>query len=122
MAEVSDDKSLPKESRKRLQIENAPHKSEAAALVTLANKISNLRDLVGNPPPGWSVEPRRIYLIGPRMLLMGYQCGSRDFVRCSTRLTPTDHDLRVKPNRIFYTCLRVHVLVMGASPMGTALS
>jgi GTP diphosphokinase / guanosine-3',5'-bis(diphosphate) 3'-diphosphatase len=72
VAEVSDDKSLPKESRKRLQIENAPHKSEAAALVTLADKISNLRDLVGNPPPGWSVEPRRIYFDWARMLLMGY--------------------------------------------------
>jgi GTP diphosphokinase / guanosine-3',5'-bis(diphosphate) 3'-diphosphatase len=61
VAEVTDDKSLPKEVRKRLQIENAPHKSEAAALVSMADKISNLRDVSANSPPGWSIERRRDY-------------------------------------------------------------
>lgn len=45
VAEVSDDKDLPKEERKRLQVVNAPHKSKEAKLVKLADKLYNLRDL-----------------------------------------------------------------------------
>lgn len=40
--EVTDDKSLPKAERKRLQIENAPHKSTGAKLINIADKISNV--------------------------------------------------------------------------------
>jgi guanosine-3',5'-bis(diphosphate) 3'-pyrophosphohydrolase len=40
--EVTDDKSLPKEERKRLQIENAPSKSTGAKLIKIADKISNV--------------------------------------------------------------------------------
>src|SRR5579871_3784275 len=43
VAEVTDDKSLPKATRKQLQIDNAPHKSTRAATIKLADKISNLR-------------------------------------------------------------------------------
>ena len=43
--EVTDDNSLPKEDRKRLQIEHAPHIGKRAALVKLADKTSNLRDV-----------------------------------------------------------------------------
>ena len=39
--ECTDDKSLPYLDRKRLQIETAPHKSEKAKLVKLADKICN---------------------------------------------------------------------------------
>ncbi len=61
VAEVSDDKSLPKSERKRLQIEQAPHLSPRAALVKLADKICNLRDVASRPPAGWSLERRREY-------------------------------------------------------------
>ena len=60
--EVTDDKSLPKEERRRLQVEHAPHLSPAAKLIKLANKISNVRDVTDSPPSGWSVESRREYL------------------------------------------------------------
>lgn len=40
--EVTDDKSLPKEERKRLQIESAPNKSTGAKLIKIADKISNI--------------------------------------------------------------------------------
>ncbi len=43
MAEVSDDKSLPKTERKRLQIEHAAECSNRAKLVKLADKLYNLR-------------------------------------------------------------------------------
>ena len=52
--EVTDDKQLPKEDRKRLQIEHAPHLSRRAKLVKLADKLYNLRDLQRSVPVGWS--------------------------------------------------------------------
>eukprot|EP00842_Homolaphlyctis_polyrhiza_P003040 jgi/Hompol1/3737/HPOL_003332-RA len=54
--ECTDDKTLPKADRKRLQIENAPHKSDKAKLVKMADKIYNLRDLKRNPPSDWSKQ------------------------------------------------------------------
>lgn len=50
VAEVTDDKSLPKAERKRLQILTASTKSIEAKQVKLADKICNLRDLRDNPP------------------------------------------------------------------------
>lgn len=61
VAEVTDDKSLPKEDRKRLQVEHASHLSDRARLVKLADKISNLRDIVLSPPEGWSTERKLAY-------------------------------------------------------------
>ena len=60
VSELTDDKSLPKAERKRLQIEHAPHMSREGALVKLADKICNLRDMV-SPPQGWSLERQREY-------------------------------------------------------------
>jgi guanosine-3',5'-bis(diphosphate) 3'-pyrophosphohydrolase len=61
VAEVTDDKSLPKAERKRLQIEHAAHISEHARLVKLADKICNLRDIVTSPPSDWPLERRQEY-------------------------------------------------------------
>lgn len=59
--EVTDDKSLSKEERKRAQIEHAAHISDQAKLVKLADKISNLRDIVGSPPADWDVVRKNEY-------------------------------------------------------------
>jgi guanosine-3',5'-bis(diphosphate) 3'-pyrophosphohydrolase len=59
--EVTDDKSLRKEERKRLQIERAAHKSHPARLVKLADKICNLRDVADAPPANWDTGRRREY-------------------------------------------------------------
>jgi guanosine-3',5'-bis(diphosphate) 3'-pyrophosphohydrolase len=59
--EVTDNKTLPKEHRKQLQIANAASKSDAAKLVKLADKISNLRDIAATPPANWDVERRQAY-------------------------------------------------------------
>ena len=61
VGEVTDDRTLAKPERKRLQIEHAPHMSRRAALVKLADKTSNLRDVAANPPRGWPLERRRAY-------------------------------------------------------------
>lgn len=60
--EVTDDKSLPKVERKRLQIEHAAHANPKAKLVKLADKICNLRDIAANPPANWSEARKREYL------------------------------------------------------------
>ncbi|CAL1241945.1 HD domain-containing protein [Candidatus Methylocalor cossyra] len=61
VVEVTDDKNLPKEERKRLQIEHAPFLSEAAKCVKLADKIFNLRDIASRPPADWNLQRRQAY-------------------------------------------------------------
>jgi len=61
VAEVTDDKNLEKQDRKRLQIEHAHALSPAAGLVKLADKIANLRDVAQSPPSNWSLKRRQEY-------------------------------------------------------------
>jgi len=59
--EVSDDKSLSKAERKRLQIEHAEQLSRRARLVKLADKICNVRDMASSAPHDWTLARRREY-------------------------------------------------------------
>ncbi|XP_026825495.1 guanosine-3',5'-bis(diphosphate) 3'-pyrophosphohydrolase MESH1 isoform X1 [Ooceraea biroi] len=59
--EVTDDKTLPKAERKRLQVQHAPHLSREAKLVKLADKLYNLRDLERSTPIGWTNERVKEY-------------------------------------------------------------
>ena len=61
VAEVTDDKQLPKAERKRLQIEHASGLSKEAKLVKLADTICNLRDVAERAPEGWDLARRREY-------------------------------------------------------------
>jgi (p)ppGpp synthase/HD superfamily hydrolase len=63
VAEVTDDKSLPKAERKRLQIEKTPDKSRRAKLLKIADKTSNLRALIQSPPGKWTDERLRDYVV-----------------------------------------------------------
>jgi (p)ppGpp synthase/HD superfamily hydrolase len=56
--EVSDDKSLPKEERKRLQIAHASQLSAGATLIKLGDKIANTHELLESVPADWS--PKRV--------------------------------------------------------------
>lgn len=60
--EVTDDKTLPKAERKQRQIEHAPHISDGAKQLKLGDKISNITDVMHNPPAGWSKERRLEYI------------------------------------------------------------
>ena len=60
--EVSDDTSLPKEERKRLQIAHAPGLSEAARRIKIADKTCNITDIAQDPPPDWSLTRRLEYV------------------------------------------------------------
>lgn len=54
--ECTDDKSLDKVQRKKLQIEHAKEISTAAKLVKLSDKLSNMKDLMFNPPTHWTEQ------------------------------------------------------------------
>lgn len=58
---VTDDKSLPKEERKRQQVQHAAHVPHGAKLIKLADKTANLRDLTEFPPASWPAFRRREY-------------------------------------------------------------
>jgi (p)ppGpp synthase/HD superfamily hydrolase len=71
VAEVTDDKSLPKETRKQLQVEHTPEKSPRAQTLKLADKISNLRAIIASPPVGWSPERKQQYFEWARQVVSG---------------------------------------------------
>ncbi len=62
VSEVTDDKKLSKEERKRKQVEHAAAKSARAKILKLADKTSNLRSLTKSPPADWSKQRKREYL------------------------------------------------------------
>ena len=61
VAELTDDKRLPKEVRKKRQISRARRLSHGAKQVKLADKLCNLRELLASPPSHWSTERRAGY-------------------------------------------------------------
>ena len=52
--ELTDDKHQHKQARKDAQIQHAPHATQKAKLVKLADKLYNLRDLNRQTPVKWS--------------------------------------------------------------------
>lgn len=79
--EVTDDKSLPKAERKQKQIEHAPHLSNGAKQVKLADKISNITDVMKNPPAGWSLERRLEYIEWGEKVVAGLRGANADLER-----------------------------------------
>ncbi len=76
--ELTDDKSLAKAERKRLQIEHAPHLSRGAKQIKLADKISNIRDVTTNPPDGWDLQRRRGYVEWGEKVVAGLRGSNAD--------------------------------------------
>ncbi len=60
--EVTDDKSLSKGDRKRLQVENANHKSLRVKHIKLTDKACNIQDIATSPPSGWSMDRKLEYV------------------------------------------------------------
>lgn len=69
--EVTDDKSLPKAERKQKQIEHAPYLSDGAKQIKLGDKISNITDVMNDPPAGWSKERRLEYIVWGEKVVAG---------------------------------------------------
>ena len=70
VAEVTDDKSLPKQVRKDKQLADASHKSDGASVIKLADKTSNLLALASSPPP-WPRDRKRAYVEWARAVVSG---------------------------------------------------
>jgi len=73
VAEVTDDPALDKNAKKAAQEAKAPLMSYAAKLVKMADKTSNVSDLVNNPP-GWKLESYRGYVASAKRIV--YAMGS----------------------------------------------
>jgi guanosine-3',5'-bis(diphosphate) 3'-pyrophosphohydrolase len=69
--EVTDDASLPKKTRKQLQVEHAPRLSSAAKQLKIADKICNVRDIAERPPAEWSRERKTAYLEWTEQVVAG---------------------------------------------------
>ena len=62
VAEVTDNKALPKAERKQAQVDAAPHKSDRAKILKLCDKASNLGAMAVSPPANWDSDRRKDYL------------------------------------------------------------
>jgi len=62
VAEVTDDKSLPKAERKKRQVEHTARISDRAKLIKIADKTCNVRDIAHSPPEDWNMRRRIGYL------------------------------------------------------------
>lgn len=62
VAEVTDDKSLPKAERKKLQVEHTAQMSDRTKLIKIADKACNVRDVAHSPPENWDLQRRKAYL------------------------------------------------------------
>ena len=60
--EVTDDKKLPWQERKRLQVSHASEVSRLGALLKIADKMANVYDIAHHPPYGWPLERKLNYL------------------------------------------------------------
>jgi guanosine-3',5'-bis(diphosphate) 3'-pyrophosphohydrolase len=60
--ELTDDKSLTKEERKKEQLTGAGQLSPEARLVRISDKICNIYDILYAPPLNWGIERRIDYL------------------------------------------------------------
>lgn len=84
--EVTDDKSLPKQTRKLMQIEHAPHLSENAKKLKLADKITNLSDILNDPPADWPQERKYEYFLWAEKVVQGLKGVNSNLETMAARL------------------------------------
>ena len=67
--EVTDTKFLGKQTRKQLQAVKAGHASAAGQQIKIADKICNLRDILGSPPVDWTLERKQKYFDDAKLVV-----------------------------------------------------
>ena len=80
--EVTDDKSLPKPERKEVQVRQAPELSHRAKLVRIADKISNVHDVLHAPPADWTVDWRVSYIDWTERVVEGCRGAHQELEAC----------------------------------------
>ena len=101
--EVTDDKSLDKLERKRLQVVKAHTKSNDAKMIKIADKLANLRDFK-SPPAGWSEARIGAYIQFSELVARGC-AGANDVLdrlisECLNEF-PIARELDTSKNRLF---------------------
>jgi len=71
VADVTDDKSLRSDMRKKHQVEHAPHINTKSKLVKLADKLYNLKELTTSQPHAWTVERTQGYFVWAHAVING---------------------------------------------------
>ena len=71
VVECTDDMSLPKAERRRLQVVDAPKKSASAKLIKIADKVSNVRARIFANPSGEQREDLADYLAWAEQVVAG---------------------------------------------------
>ena len=71
VVECTDNKSLEKPERKRLQILTAPHKSNEAKMIKIADKTCNLASILMDPPDGWNLQRQKEYFLWAEQVVQG---------------------------------------------------
>lgn len=91
VAELTNDEALPKAQQKQAQIAKAPHYSDRAAHIKMADKTANLRDIITAPPP-WSAQRKRDYFDHARAVVhaMGPRHPMLERLFSTTYLTGVD--------------------------------
>ena len=77
--EVTDDRSLVKAERKRMQVVHAPHLSRRAKILKIADKAANLNSLLQTPPHDWSATRKREYFAWAAQVVDGCR-GVNDWI------------------------------------------
>lgn len=90
--EVTDDKSLSKEERKKLQVLHASKKSTLAKKLKLADKICNVYDIIHHPP-GWPIERKLQYLKWAEDVLEGLKGANENLENKLKYLIDTGREL-----------------------------
>lgn len=96
--EVTDDKSLDKQERKRLVVEHASQKSHRARIIKLADMTSNLRMISASPAPDWSVKRRLEYVQWARDVAAGLR-GVNDWLEGEFDRAAVSAEQSVAPTR-----------------------
>ena len=94
--EVTDDKALPKEDRKRKQVESASKKSDRAKILKLADKTSNLRAITASPSKDWSVKRRLEYVEWARQVVDGLR-GANSWLEAEFDRAAEEAERSVRP-------------------------
>lgn len=84
--EVSDDKSLPKGLRKKKQVEKLKTASYGAKMIKMADKYSNLSDLIEDPPKGWTNFDIQNYFVWSREVVLDHLYLSEHFTIIFSKL------------------------------------
>ena len=76
--ELTDDKRLPKQERKRLQVEHAPNLSTSAKLIKIADKICNVGEITATQPVEWPLQRKLEYFDWAEKVVAGCRGSNLD--------------------------------------------